>query len=114
MHELSVALSIVDIARDEGERLGGRVSAVHIRLGKLAGVVKDALTFSYDIACQDTPLEGSRLVIEDVPIIVFCPRCQTERALSSAQSFCCGECGTPTPEVRAGRELQLVALEMEE
>ena len=35
-----------------------KVSAVHLRLGALSGVVKDALLFSYEVACQDTPLAG--------------------------------------------------------
>jgi hydrogenase nickel incorporation protein HypA/HybF len=113
MHELSIALSIVDIACDEGERLGAHVSAVHLKLGTFAGVVKDALVFSYDVACQDTPLEGSRLVIEEVPLVVFCSQCQMERVLPTMQSFCCEECGAPTPEVRSGRELQVVALEID-
>jgi hydrogenase nickel incorporation protein HypA/HybF len=68
MHELSVALSLIELAEEEGERLGGRVCAVHIKLGALAGVVKDALLFSYEIACQDTTLAGSQLVIEDTPL----------------------------------------------
>lgn len=114
MHELSVALSIVDLAREEGERIGGRVCAVHVRLGALSGVVRDALTFSYDIACQDTTLEGSRLVIDEVPVIVFCPTCRAERVLASPQSLWCVECGTPTPEIRDGRGLELVALEVEQ
>lgn len=114
MHELSVALSIIDLAREEGERIGGRVCAVHVRVGALAGVVKEALAFSYDIACQDTPLEGSRLVIDEVPVRVFCPACGIDRVLQSARVLCCTECGTPTPDVRDGRALELVALEIEE
>ena len=114
MHELSVALSIVDLAREEGERIGGRVCAVHIRVGALAGVVREALEFSYGVACQDTALEGSRLVIDEVPVRVFCPTCRAERVLRSAQLLCCAECGTPTPDVRDGRGLELVALEVEE
>ena|ERR1700722_17257316 len=113
MHELSVALSLIDLAQNEGERLGGRISAVHIRLGALAGVVKDALLFSYEVACHDTPLEGSLLVIEEVPIVVYCPCCDAERTLRSVQLLCCDDCGTPTPLVREGRELELVALEIE-
>ena len=114
MHELSIALNIVDIATEEGVRLGGRVSAVHLRLGALAGIVKDALLFSYDVACQDTPLEGSRLVIKEVPLVVYCPQCRLERVLGSGRSLFCAECGTPTPEVREGRELEVVALEIEQ
>ena len=114
MHELSVAISIVEIAQEEAEKLGAPVRAVHLRLGPMAGVVKDALLFSYDVACKDTPLEGSRLVIEEMPLIVYCPRCKTNRTLSSPQSLSCFECGTPTPKVIAGRELQLVGLEIDD
>ena len=114
MHELSVAISIVEIAQEEGERLGAPVRAVHLRLGPMAGVVKDALLFSYDIACQDTPLAGSKLIIEEMPLVVFCPQCDTNRILSSPQSLCCIECGTPTPDVVSGRELQLVGLEIDD
>ena len=72
MHELSIAMSIVDAAVEESQRRGVQVSAVHLRLGALSGVVKDALLFSYEVACQDTPLEGSQLIVEEVPVIVFC------------------------------------------
>lgn len=81
MHELSIALSMIDLASEEVDRRGGgRVTALHLKLGSLSGVVKEALTFSYEIACQGTPLEGSQLVIEELQ----------------------------------GRELEVVALELEE
>ena len=57
MHELSIAMGIVDAAMEESQRRGVQVSAVHLRLGALSGVVKAALMFSYEIACQDTPLQ---------------------------------------------------------
>ncbi len=57
MHELSIAMSIVDLAQEESERRGGvQIKAVHLRLGPLSGVVKDALLSSYEMACEDTPL----------------------------------------------------------
>jgi hydrogenase nickel incorporation protein HypA/HybF len=76
-------------------------------------VVKEALLSSYEMACVDTALEGSRLVIEEVPVVVFCPACQALRTLSGLQAFTCAECGTPTPDIRQGKELELVALEVE-
>ncbi len=55
------------MASEEAARRGGaRVTALHLKLGSLSGVVKEALTFSYGIACEGTPLEGSQLVIEEV------------------------------------------------
>lgn len=113
MHELSIAMSIVEMAEEEAQRHGGQVKAVHLKLGALSGVVKDALLFSFEMACADTVLAGSRLVVEDVPIVVFCDHCQVRRGLSSAQWFCCPECGTPTSEVVQGKELEVVALEMQ-
>jgi len=114
MHELSIAMSIVDTALEEAERRGVQVSAVHLRLGALSGVVKDALLFSYEMACQDTALQGSRLVVEDVPVVVFCPQCQQRRTLTSVQSFSCPECGSPTRDILQGKELEVFALEVEE
>jgi hydrogenase nickel incorporation protein HypA/HybF len=114
MHELSIAMGIVDAAMDEARQRGVQVSAVHLRLGALSGVVKDALMFSYEVACQDTPLAGSRLIVEDVPVTVYCPRCQDTRVLQSVQSFLCPQCGTPTMDIRQGKELEVFALEVQE
>lgn len=114
MHELSIAMGIVDAASEEASKRGVRVSAVHLRLGDLSGVVKEALLFSYDVACQNTALAGSRLVIEEVPVVVFCPRCRQEKTLKSLQSFTCPECGMPTMDVRRGKELEVFALEIED
>ncbi len=81
MHELSIALSMIEMAEEEVVRLGGgRITALRLKLGQLSGVVKEALNFSWEIACQGTLLEGSQLVIEETD----------------------------------GRELEVVALELEE
>lgn len=114
MHELSIALSMVEMAAEEAARRGGaQVSAIHLKLGRLSGVVKEALLFSYDVACEGTPLKGSRLHIEEVPVVVYCPTCRANVAVASIQHFCCSVCDTPTPQVVQGRELEIVALELE-
>lgn len=107
-------MGIVEAAAEEAQKRGVQVSAVHLRLGALSGVVKDALLFSYEVACQDTPLAGSKLIVEDVPIVVFCPKCNGNRELTSLQSFTCPECGTPTMNIVQGKELEVFALEVEE
>lgn len=112
MHELSIAMSIVDMAQEEAELRDVTIDAVYLELGALSGVVADALSFSYEVACSGTPLEGSRLVIKQVPIEAYCPTCKTTRAVSSIQWFCCAECGTPTPEIVHGKELAITALEV--
>jgi hydrogenase nickel incorporation protein HypA/HybF len=113
MHELSIAMSIVEVAQEEAQQRGVHVSAVHLKLGAMSGVVKEALLSSYEIACFGTPLEGSQLIVEDVPVVVFCPTCNAQRPLSSVQYFCCAECDTPTGNIVQGKELEVVALEVD-
>jgi hydrogenase nickel incorporation protein HypA/HybF len=112
MHELSIAMSIVEMAQEEAERSKVEIDAVHLELGLLSGVVKEALLFSYEIASDGTPLQGSRLVIKEIPIEVYCPACDMQRTLSSMQWLCCPECGTPTSDVIHGKELTITALEV--
>jgi hydrogenase nickel incorporation protein HypA/HybF len=113
VHELSVALSLVETVCEKAEALGGvRVESVCVRLGPFSGVVKDALMFCFDAATRGTAIEGARLEIEEVPLTVFCPRCLDERRLPGAQHLRCPVCGEPTPEVISGRELELSALEV--
>jgi hydrogenase nickel incorporation protein HypA/HybF len=115
MHELSIAMSIVDGASEEALNRGAeRVHAVHLKLGALSGVVKDALLFSYELACNGTPLEGSVLRIEEVPVVVYCANCDAEKTLNSIQRFCCPSCGTLTPEVVSGKQLEVVGIEISE
>ena len=112
MHELSIAMSIVEMAEEEAQRHGGQVLAVHLKLGALSGVVKEALLSSYEMACEATALADSRLIVEEIPIVVFCAQCQARRGLTSAQWICCPECGTPSSEIVQGKELEVVALEI--
>ncbi|MEO8217474.1 MAG: hydrogenase maturation nickel metallochaperone HypA [Acidobacteriota bacterium] len=66
MHELSIALSIVDGVSEELQKRGEPVlHAVHLRLGCLSGVVKDALLFCYEQACDGTALAGSKLIVDE-------------------------------------------------
>lgn len=112
MHELSIAMSIVDMAIEEAERREVAIDAVHLDLGALSGVVADALLFAYEMACAGTPLEGSRLMIRQIPIEVYCPACNAQKILNSMQWFCCPECGAPTSDVLHGKELAITALEV--
>jgi hydrogenase nickel incorporation protein HypA/HybF len=115
MHELSIAMSIVELAEEESARRGGlHVLAVHLRLGRLAGVVKEALLSSYEMACENTPLAGSQLVVEEVPGVVFCPNCDAPRTVRALEWFTCSECGATASQIVQGKELEVISLEVEQ
>jgi hydrogenase nickel incorporation protein HypA/HybF len=114
VHELSIAYSLVERASEAARAAGAsRVSAVHVDVGALAGVVEDALQFGYDIAAEETPLAGSRLIVHPLPVVIYCPACGAERELPGVQSLRCPVCDRPSQEIRQGKELSLVSLEIE-
>jgi hydrogenase nickel incorporation protein HypA/HybF len=113
MHELSIAIDLVELAEAEAVRLGDvRVVAVHVRAGPLSGVVADALRFSFDVAASGTAIEGARLEIEREDVVVWCPACAEARDLADVQHRRCPVCHEPTPEVLRGDSLELTALEV--
>jgi hydrogenase nickel incorporation protein HypA/HybF len=114
MHELSIALSIIDVAAEELERQGGgSVVAIHLKLGPLSGVVRRALESAFELAREGSTADGAELLIEEVPITLFCPTCQKCQPIADDTTVCCRECGTYSSEVVSGRELEVVALEIE-
>jgi hydrogenase nickel incorporation protein HypA/HybF len=115
MHELAIAVDLVACATGELERLGAvHVVAVHLRIGPLSGVVKEALSFSFEVAAAGTRLQGARLQIDDVPVTVWCNACDAERQLPDLTRRRCPTCQAPTPRVTHGEELELVGLEIED
>jgi len=113
VHELSVALSLIEGVQETAAREGiERVTAVHVRVGALSGVARDALEFSWELATAGTLAADSALRIEDVPLVVFCERCEAERSPRPANGLLCPACGNACAKVVRGRELQLVAMEV--
>lgn len=112
MHELSIAQSLVEVALDNLPADAGRVQAVHLQLGVLAGVEQAALQFSYEIVTAGTPLEGSALVIHDVPVRVYCPNCAQEGEVVNPARMRCPTCEGLCSDLRSGKELYLSALDL--
>ncbi len=113
MHELSIAMGIVEIACEEAERRPDtRVETVHLRLGPLSGVMKDSLLFAWDLACAETPVAGSRLVVEEVPVELRCSACGRGHIIEGLVDRCCPSCGSFATEVLRGDELEVTAMEI--
>ncbi len=111
MHELSIAQSLVEIASEAAvEAKAKSVEVVTLQIGALSGVVKDALLFSYDIVIEDTILAGSRLEIEELPVIVYCSTCDLQSTLPNIQRFRCSKCDQPTADIVQGKEMSITSL----
>jgi hydrogenase nickel incorporation protein HypA/HybF len=113
VHELSIAQSLIELATEAAAREGAEfVTRLSVRIGVLSGVVKECLLFSFELAAEDTPCAGAELAVEEVALTVMCPCCDEPKALADLYHFLCPTCGSPTPEILTGRELDLVSVEV--
>ena len=92
---------------------GRRVTKVYLKVGHLRQVVPSALSFSFDLVAQGTPVEGAELVLEEVPAAGVCRRCGAESRLATFP-LQCGACGGLELEITRGEDLYVESLEMEE
>jgi len=114
MHELSIAQSIMQIVLTEAEKANARkVSTVALKIGDLAGVFTDSLSFCFGLLVKGTIAEDAKLIIEKVPIRGHCPHCN-KIFLIENNSYLCQNCGNPKIEMITGRELQISHLEIED
>ena len=108
MHELAIAEDIVDAVCARAD--GRPVRRVTVRIGKLTAVVPAAMKFCFDLAVEGTVADGARLDIEERTGAAHCNECGAEVELADPILLC--PCGSADLAVTAGRELQIVSMEV--
>lgn len=111
MHELSIAESVVRIASRQAD--GRRVMKVYMKVGHLRQVVPSALSFSFELVAEGTPVEGAGLDIEEIPASGRCRVCEQESWFDGFP-LQCRSCGGFDLEILSGEELLVESLELEE
>lgn len=113
MHEMGIAEQLMRIALDAvpKEMDNPKVETLNLRIGKLAAVVEHSLTFCFEIIAKDTPLEGARMAIEAVPVLIRCKACSHEWEADTAV-FQCPNCKDGEVEMLSGREIEIVSIEL--
>ncbi|MFE0701113.1 hydrogenase maturation nickel metallochaperone HypA [Streptomyces sp. NPDC058872] len=108
MHEMSLAVAVVDQVETAARSRGAAgVSSIELDVGELAGVVADALSFCFELACAGTVVEGAELITRTVPGIARCQPCAEVWAVGMPPLLLCPGCGAAADELVSGRELQI-------
>jgi hydrogenase nickel incorporation protein HypA/HybF len=108
MHELAITESLVSTVREHvGE---SKVVRVRLAIGKLSGVVPEAVSFCFDVCAAGTTLEGARLEVEEISARVRCRTCDAELVLEDATPLC--TCGSADVDVLTGQELKIQEVEV--
>lgn len=107
MHELAVTQGVVDTIL---ERIDRKVTGVRLEIGRVSGILPDAVRFCFDVVCAGTPLEGAWLEIREPEARARCRSCAAEFAPDGPVSLCA--CGSADVELLSGGELRITAVEV--
>lgn len=109
MHELALVGSIIDMIGEHAR--GRRVRRVRLEIGKLTCVTPDAIRFCFDVAAEDTPLEGARLEIVEIEARARCRSCGRTFMQETLWAGC--PCGARECDRMSGEELRVKEYELD-
>ncbi len=114
MHELSIAMSILEAAqRETALRQGAELRKIAVRVGELAGVDPEALRFSFEMITKETDFDKVELELDAIARTNRCAGCEFEFTVKNGE-FACPRCGSPETSFLRGDELEIAYLELEE
>lgn len=115
VHEVSVALAMIDELQKIAERNGAKkILHVRLKIGRMSGIVVDSLKFAFDAVKLEQPLTASaEIMIDEVPLIYKCNECGRSFETDSLYFPSCTECGSYNLTVLSGEEQHIENVEIE-
>ena len=114
MHELSIALEILDIVEKEAAKHDAAVvRQINLRVGDLSGVETESLTFSFDAVKGEKELtRDAILAIERLPVKIRCTPCD-DVFNGSGHMVICPQCEGFDTKLLQGEELEIAEIEID-
>ena len=112
MHEMGIAMQILDIATASlpDDKKNIVIKKINLKVGKLAAAAPESLRHYFEIISKGTPFEGSLLEIEEVPAIARCKMCHSQWTIS-APDYICKKCQGPV-DIISGQEMSVDSIEV--
>lgn len=115
MHELGLLSGVVSAAESSiPSGKNRRFLRIALRVGARSGAIPEALEGAWPIASSGSVCDGAELLIDFVPATVWCPQCDGEVEIDEFFALCCPVCGTPTADLRSGREFEIAWVDIED
>ena len=112
MHEVGIIQSTLQMAEKSARDSGAtRIHELKMQIGAMSSVAAESLEFAFEVIRKGTMAEEARLVIEKVPLSAWCEPCGKEFQAED-YSLQCKDCGHVSNDIRHGRELALVSMEV--
>ena len=112
MHEFGIAQGLLEVVLERAKQAGAtRIDRITMEIGVLAGIEEEPLQFAFKALAEDTPAASAQLVIDKIPLRCYCSPCD---AVFECKPFAyrCPTCGQSSAEVRTGKEMNLLSMEV--
>jgi hydrogenase nickel incorporation protein HypA/HybF len=115
MHELPIVQSLFDICLKHAAANGvKKVIAVNLKVGEVSDLQDEWIQRYFDFLAKGTIVEGARLVIERVPLMVRCGKCTESFSVDIRQGrkVECPKCQATEFAYVSGREYTVDSMEV--
>lgn len=110
MHELSIVMSIIDIAKQQAENAhASTIEEIELDIGTLSGVEMDALEFAWNEGVKRTVLENTVRTINRIEAMADCIDCGISFRIEHLYDGC-PVCGGHLINITKGKELKVKSL----
>jgi hydrogenase nickel incorporation protein HypA/HybF len=110
MHELSIVMSIIDIAQQQAmEAAAVTIDEIELDIGTMSGIEMDSFDFAWNQAIKSSVLEHALRKINRIEARALCLDCNAEFAIQNYYDAC-PVCGEHLLDILSGKELRVKSL----
>lgn len=110
MHEMSIALSILEIVKNEAQKAKSqKVTEIVMDIGSLSGVEVEALKFAMKACLTEDIVANCKVKIHTIAAYSACNECFKEFECKNLFSVC-PHCGSYSSKLIKGQEMQVKSI----
>lgn len=110
MHELSIAMGIVDLVSEEAAKNNAvTIKEVELEVGEMAGVDIEALTFSLHVIMKQSILSSATIDIKKISTLAQCKDCKVRYQPENLYTPC-PACHSSHTDIIHGKELRVKSI----
>ncbi len=113
MHEVSIALNLLDIVTEECRKQGFHsIDSINLRIGRASGIMPEALLFAFETVKAESIAEAAKQNIEEAPVSGKCASCLNAFSVAEDYVLACPLCGGTSFQITGGREMEIIDMEV--
>jgi hydrogenase nickel incorporation protein HypA/HybF len=113
MHELSIAMDIIQIVEDSARNAhADKVAVIDLEIGELSGIEIEALKMAMQVSVKGTVAADAELKIRMIQGAAHCADCGKDSPVDDLFSLC-PSCGSFRMDIIRGKEMSIKSIVVE-